>query len=256
LDFLDACDFSNMCSSDDNRDGSFVKLINLIDFIFFERNFKDISCFVFVFLYKFILPSWRLSCTFFPFTIVYFVYDRVSICIAFGDWYKGEFPVSIKENSNILTACCTAVAAALSRDAEVYMFDEPSSYLDVKQRLQVARTIRSLKDEGKTVIVAEHDLFGIYALLSSLTDDRGFRPGQDGDLLQLGQALAHIPRHLTQLGGIKSHAVGLHAEQDGKQGHLDLREQLPQALFPELGLKKSAQPDGHVGVGAGVFRSF
>ena len=28
-----------------------------------------------------------------------------------------------------------AVAAALSRNADVYLFDEPSSYLDVKQRL-------------------------------------------------------------------------------------------------------------------------
>jgi ATP-binding cassette subfamily E protein 1 len=39
-----------------------------------------------------------------------------------------------------------AVAAALSREADVYLFDEPSSYLDVKQRLQVAKAIRSLKD--------------------------------------------------------------------------------------------------------------
>ena len=60
----------------------------------------------------------------------------------------------------------TAVAAALSREADVYMFDEPSSYLDVKQRLQVARTIRSLKEAGKTIIVAEHDL----AIIDYLSD--------------------------------------------------------------------------------------
>ena len=34
-----------------------------------------------------------------------------------------------------------AVAAALGREADVYLFDEPSSFLDVKQRLQVAKTI-------------------------------------------------------------------------------------------------------------------
>ncbi len=51
-----------------------------------------------------------------------------------------------------------AVAAALCREADVYLFDEPSSYLDVKQRLQVAKAIRSLKDYQKTIIVAEHDL--------------------------------------------------------------------------------------------------
>ena len=59
-----------------------------------------------------------------------------------------------------------AVAAALSRDADVYLFDEPSSYLDVKQRLVVARAIRSLKEEHKTIIVAEHDL----AIIDYLSD--------------------------------------------------------------------------------------
>jgi ATP-binding cassette subfamily E protein 1 len=51
-----------------------------------------------------------------------------------------------------------AVTAALCREADVYLFDEPSSYLDVKQRLQVAKAIRSLKEQQKTVVVAEHDL--------------------------------------------------------------------------------------------------
>jgi len=59
-----------------------------------------------------------------------------------------------------------AVAAAICRQADVYLFDEPSSYLDVKQRLEVARTIRSLKEEKKTVIVAEHDL----AVIDYLSD--------------------------------------------------------------------------------------
>jgi ATP-binding cassette subfamily E protein 1 len=38
------------------------------------------------------------------------------------------------------------------------MFDEPSSYLDVKQRLNAARTIRSLLKDDRYVIVVEHDL--------------------------------------------------------------------------------------------------
>jgi ATP-binding cassette subfamily E protein 1 len=59
-----------------------------------------------------------------------------------------------------------AVAAALSREADVYLFDEPSSYLDVKQRLTVARAIRSLKEQQKTILVAEHDL----AIIDYLSD--------------------------------------------------------------------------------------
>ncbi len=58
------------------------------------------------------------------------------------------------------------VAAAICREADVYLFDEPSSYLDVKQRLEVARAIRSLKSEGKIVVVAEHDL----AIIDYLSD--------------------------------------------------------------------------------------
>ena len=59
-----------------------------------------------------------------------------------------------------------AVAATICRDADVYLFDEPSSYLDVKQRLQVAKTIRSLKECQKTIIVAEHDI----AIIDYLSD--------------------------------------------------------------------------------------
>lgn len=59
-----------------------------------------------------------------------------------------------------------AVAAALSREADVYLFDEPSSYLDVKQRLVVARAIRALKEQQKTIVVAEHDL----AIIDYLSD--------------------------------------------------------------------------------------
>jgi ATP-binding cassette subfamily E protein 1 len=59
-----------------------------------------------------------------------------------------------------------AIAASVCRDADVYLFDEPSSYLDVKQRLQAAKVIRTLKDDGKTIIIAEHDL----AILDYLSD--------------------------------------------------------------------------------------
>ena len=51
-----------------------------------------------------------------------------------------------------------AIAVACSLKADVYMFDEPSSYLDVKQRLMAAKAIRSLLGPDKYVIVVEHDL--------------------------------------------------------------------------------------------------
>lgn len=39
-----------------------------------------------------------------------------------------------------------------------FMFDEPSSYLDVKQRLRAAVAIRNLLAANKYIIVVEHDL--------------------------------------------------------------------------------------------------
>ena len=50
-----------------------------------------------------------------------------------------------------------AIAATLVKDADVYFFDEPSSYLDIYQRLQVAKLIQELS-ETKQVVVIEHDL--------------------------------------------------------------------------------------------------
>jgi len=63
-----------------------------------------------------------------------------------------------------------AIAAVAVQASDVYMFDEPSSYLDVKQRLTAAHMIRQLL-EGKLgyrrfILVVEHDL----AVLDYLSD--------------------------------------------------------------------------------------
>lgn len=60
-----------------------------------------------------------------------------------------------------------AIATAIIRDAAVYLFDEPSSHLDVYQRTRAARVIRGLVDEEKMVVAAEHDL----AVLDYMSDD-------------------------------------------------------------------------------------
>lgn len=55
-----------------------------------------------------------------------------------------------------------AICAVAVQEADMYMFDEPSSYLDVRQRLRAAKVIRSmvLGDDrrSKYVVVVEHDL--------------------------------------------------------------------------------------------------
>ncbi|HLC79971.1 MAG TPA: ribosome biogenesis/translation initiation ATPase RLI [archaeon] len=59
-----------------------------------------------------------------------------------------------------------AIAAAACKSADFYAFDEPTSFLDVKERLNAAKLIRSLADAGKGVMVIEHDL----AVLDYLSD--------------------------------------------------------------------------------------
>lgn len=59
-----------------------------------------------------------------------------------------------------------AIAAALSQDADIYFFDEPSSYLDINRRITMARAIRELAEQDKMVVVVEHDL----AVLDFLAD--------------------------------------------------------------------------------------
>ncbi len=60
-----------------------------------------------------------------------------------------------------------AIAQTMLKDADVYYFDEPSSFLDAYQRLKMARAIRELASEGKSVMVVEHDL----ATLDILADN-------------------------------------------------------------------------------------
>ncbi|XP_061183560.1 ATP-binding cassette sub-family E member 1 [Saccostrea echinata] len=51
-----------------------------------------------------------------------------------------------------------ACAMVCIQKADIFMFDEPSSYLDVKQRLKAALAIRQLIHPDKFIIVVEHDL--------------------------------------------------------------------------------------------------
>ncbi len=59
-----------------------------------------------------------------------------------------------------------AIAATALKQAEVYFFDEPTSFLDMKQRLRVASFIRSLVSPSTAVLVVEHDLI----MLDAMTD--------------------------------------------------------------------------------------
>lgn len=68
-----------------------------------------------------------------------------------------------------------AMAATTMKDADVYFFDEPTSYLDIYQRVKIARVIKDLSVE-KQVVVIEHDL----AILDFLADAVNVVYGTEG----------------------------------------------------------------------------
>jgi ATP-binding cassette subfamily E protein 1 len=59
-----------------------------------------------------------------------------------------------------------ALMIAMIQETEVYMFDEPTSYLDVKQRIKMAKLVRRLQTLTNYIIVVEHDL----SILDYLSD--------------------------------------------------------------------------------------
>lgn len=69
-----------------------------------------------------------------------------------------------------------AIAATVLKDADLYLFDEPTSYLDVKQRVKMSKYVKSLTNEGKNVLLIEHDLI----ILDYLTDLTHLMYGETG----------------------------------------------------------------------------
>jgi ATP-binding cassette subfamily E protein 1 len=52
-----------------------------------------------------------------------------------------------------------AIAACLSRKADLFLLDEPSAYLDVEERLNMAKTLRRVVEaHGTPAFVVEHDV--------------------------------------------------------------------------------------------------
>jgi len=73
-----------------------------------------------------------------------------------------------------------AVAEALSREAEIYLLDEPSAFLDVEERYVVARLLKRLaRERGAYIFLVEHDLMLIDFAATRLMVFSG-RPGIEG----------------------------------------------------------------------------
>jgi ATP-binding cassette subfamily E protein 1 len=62
-----------------------------------------------------------------------------------------------------------AVANAIVQDADIYLLDEPSAYLDSEQRMKTSRTIRRVIEKtGKSAMIVDHDVYFIDMISDAL----------------------------------------------------------------------------------------
>ena len=62
-----------------------------------------------------------------------------------------------------------AIALCLTMEADIYLIDEPSAYLDSSQRMVAARTIRRVMEKsGKSALIVDHDVYFIDLVSDSL----------------------------------------------------------------------------------------
>jgi ATP-binding cassette subfamily E protein 1 len=63
----------------------------------------------------------------------------------------------------------TYIAKTLGKDADLYILDEPSAYLDADQRMVVARMLKRFAENNKkTILVVDHDIYFIDIISTSL----------------------------------------------------------------------------------------
>ncbi|MFZ2376099.1 MAG: ribosome biogenesis/translation initiation ATPase RLI [Methanothrix sp.] len=83
-----------------------------------------------------------------------------------------------------------AITACLSRDADLYLLDEPSAHLDVEQRMLAAKVMRRFAESSeKTVLVVDHDIYLIDLMSERLMVFEGV-PGVLG--------VAHTPLEMRE----------------------------------------------------------
>jgi len=67
-----------------------------------------------------------------------------------------------------------AIAECLGRQADIYLIDEPSAYLDSSQRMIASKTIRRAVEKiGKSAVVVDHDVYMVDLISDSLMVFRG-----------------------------------------------------------------------------------
>lgn len=126
-----------------------------------------------------------------------------------SSWYQHEMlgPLSLTEilQSPVDTLSGgelqrVAIAVCLSRDADLYILDEPSAHLDVEQRVKATRLIRK-HAEGKEsgVMIIDHDIYMIDMISDRIIVFDG-EPGVHGETTGPFSMAEGMNKFLKQLG--------------------------------------------------------
>jgi ATP-binding cassette, sub-family E, member 1 len=92
-----------------------------------------------------------------------------------------------------------SVARCLAKDADIYLIDEPSAYLDVEERISVAKAIKDIMVErGKTAFVVDHDLLVVSYLADSIInfDGEGGVKGKAGEVVEFEKGVSELLKSL------------------------------------------------------------
>ena len=126
------------------------------------------------------------------------------------------------------------LARALAQDARVILLDEPFTGVDVQTEQAIIALLRSLRDEGRVMLVSTHNLGSVPEFC-------------DRTVLVKGTILAHGPTAETfteanlekTFGGVLRHFVlggaGLHADDDSRQISVLTDDERPLVFYGEKG---------------------
>jgi ATP-binding cassette subfamily E protein 1 len=93
-----------------------------------------------------------------------------------------------------------AIAACLSRDADLYILDEPSAHLDVEQRVRITRMFKHHVDgRDAAILVIDHDIYLIDMISERILVFDGV-PGHSGQATGPFDMRQGMNRFLSQLG--------------------------------------------------------
>ena len=127
-----------------------------------------------------------------------------------------------------------SVARCLARSADIYLIDEPSAYLDVEERISVAKAIKDLMvEKEKTAFVVDHDLLLVSYLADSVINFSG-ESGKNGEASEV----RNFEKGISEL--LKSLDVTLRKDKESgrprinKKGSVLDREQKANHRFAEL----------------------